>query len=268
MVEEINQQRISIANEECIEWGEDSSPTRDEQLNREALLPRNDAESRQGFCAALCTIAFSIPALVGSWCWPVLLGAIVPSIGGSLNTSSSRSFSHALTWGINLAVLTNMLHYIYSKCKRSRKNHPHLRKWGPCYLLIAAIFLVLADLTRHLVNDAWGTQNCKSIVVDISQLNKINATHDPLPLTLPEGAAYIVCESHSIAAEYNKEGHLSAYGWTLTIFCTWTGFLCMVVGILWGIGLPKKIAFQWATLRRRVESPRQVPLLVQPDEGA
>lgn len=240
-------------DEDCVEWG-DESPVRGLSLTEVNLDAPNDVESRKSFWAALCTVAFSIPALVGSWCWPVVLAAIIPAMKG-MNNSSTKSFTHSLTWGINLAVLTNMLQFIHAKTKKTRKNMSHFRKWGPCYLILLSIFLVLADLTRHLVNDSWGMQNCKDVTPD-------NVTFPHLDKDLE----YEVCESHDVASEYNDNGGLSVYGWVFTIFCTWSGFACMVTGIFWGIGLPKKVMASWERLRPR--SPRQVPLLVEPDDQA
>eukprot|EP00397_Hematodinium_sp_SG-2012_P024272 GEMP01025272.1.p1 GENE.GEMP01025272.1~~GEMP01025272.1.p1 ORF type:complete len:147 (+),score=34.44 GEMP01025272.1:529-969(+) len=146
-----------------------------------------------------------------------------------------------------------MLHYIYIKTKKTRKHKStHLLKWAPCYLILASIFLVLADLTRHLVNDAWGIQNCKKDL--------------PPPSPPPANFKYVICESHQVATEYLSDGSLSAYGWGLTIFCTWTGFLCMVTGVLWGIGLPRKIQAQWRTHRRN--NSREAPLLTAGDDQA
>lgn len=55
-----------------------------------------------------------------------------------------------------------------------------------------------------------------------------------------------------MANEYTSTGALSvgrfveffdifeAWGWSFTIFCTWTGFVLLFVGICWVISLPQK----------------------------
>jgi len=175
----------------------------------------------------------------------VLLAGLFSGLA-SINTSSSRSFVHALTWGINLAIMTNILQFVFNKTRQSRKDYRFMRKWGPFFCILASIFLCMADLTRHLVNDAWGAA-CTDLP-DGAQLGIFNGGSSPEML----GAIYYkYCKSVNVPSQYTSTGALSVWGWTFTIFCTWTGFVLLFVGICWVISLPRKVAAQWRTIRRR-----------------
>lgn len=160
-----------------------------------------------------------------------------------VNTSATRSFSHSLTFGIELAVFTNMVQFAFTKTKRSRAGKPFWRKWGPCMCLAAATVLVLADLMRHLVNDAWGLA-CEKLQED-SVLQVCGGSD----CTALDPKFNKVCYGVSVMSMYSSEGNLSAIGWMLTVFCTWSGFVLLVVGICWLLSLPQKVRAQWRALR-------------------
>jgi len=228
---------VREGDEECVEWGDDVL----EMETDDGLMDR-DLESRGSVWAALCTMLCSLPALIGSWCWPVLLAAIIPSLGSSVNTSSSQAFSHSLTFGLNFAVLTNMFQFMLRKRNRRKQKYvvnsavkSHFYIWGPCYLLFFSIFFIMADLTRHLVNDSWRLQNC-----------------DPVDKSMTPNKQ--TCEVHGVMNEYLPNGYLSIYGVVFTIIFTWIGFILMAVGILWGLDLPQKML---ATYRKTRYQSRQ-----------
>lgn len=146
-----------------------------------------------------------------------------------MNNSSTQAFSHSLTFGLNLAVLTNMLQFMYNKRNRSKQKYisntpakTHFWIWGPCYFLFISIFLIMADLTRHLVNDSWRLQNCEKVVI-------------------VGGIKKQTCEVHAVMNEYLPTGNLSVFGIVFTVLFTWIGFLLMAIGILWGLDLPRKM---------------------------
>lgn len=114
----------------------------------------------------------------------------------------------------------------------------------------------MADLTRHLVNDAWGT-SCTELDKDANPdalLAYRNNSSVPWVVLGDKFDTY--CFHRNVANEYaGGEGHLSVYGWVFTIFCTWSGFLMLFVGIFWIINFPKKIAMQWRSIRGRRAAP-------------
>jgi len=102
----------------------------------------------------------------------------------------------------------------------------HSQKFGPTYLTVAASFLVMADLTRHVVEDlGWW------------------------PERLPNGWG---------AGEYRQdcpqeEIHcLSVVGVLFTMVFTYLGFLMLLVGTLWNANIVarlKEIRAHWRSLR-------------------
>lgn len=125
------------------------------------------------------------------------------------------------------------------------------RKWGPFLCILAALFLCMADLTRHLVNDAWGTA-CDSLDRDGRPSSVLGVRDSPGGAWEALGAKYTkYCYSRSVADQYIREGVLSVWGWTFAVLCTWSGFVLLFVGIVWVLNLPGKVVAQWNSIRGR-----------------
>mmetsp|Transcript_54663 Transcript_54663/g.142747 ORF Transcript_54663/g.142747 Transcript_54663/m.142747 type:complete len:214 (+) Transcript_54663:68-709(+) len=76
---------------------------------------------------------------------------------GLLTSAASRVLSDTLTFGINLAVTTNMLQYVYGATLSQRCGvTPPLRRWGPFILIAAASVASMADISRQVVLDSKG----------------------------------------------------------------------------------------------------------------
>jgi len=75
-------------------------------------------------------------------------------IGGTV-TATARTLGHWVSFGVTLAMMIGLAIYIGYSAKR--RSGSRCRKWGPTYLTIAAGFLIMADLTRHILEDvgAW-----------------------------------------------------------------------------------------------------------------
>lgn len=118
-----------------------------------------------------------------------------------------------------------------------------------CCLL--AMVLVMVDLTRHILNDAYA-RKCfdvpehEVLVLDGKTLDKKYSVY---------------CYPLSFLSEYytdsNGKEHLSALGWISTIFCTYGGFILLFIGIFWSINFVEKIRAQWAVIRARRGDVRQ-----------
>lgn len=116
--------------------------------------------------------------------------------------------------------------------------------------MLAATILTMADLVRHLVNDAWGTA-CTDTAS--GQMLAVCPAGD-LKSCTEAGSKYDkYCYSRNVANEFQPgyEGfpHLSVYGWVFTIFCTYSGFILLFIGIFWLINFPAKMRAQWRILR-------------------
>jgi hypothetical protein len=160
----------------------------------------------------------------------------------NINTGSTRSFSHSLTWGINFAVITNMLQFVWRKCSsnpRRQKMSNHCSKMAPFYLLLLALFLIMCDLTRHLLNDDYST-HC----------DKTNDVPGGSGLPSKYGT---VCYETPFLPMSNPDGSLSTLGLLSSVIFTWTGFAFMFIAIFWAIDFPRKMKKQW----RRIQRDRQ-----------
>jgi hypothetical protein len=106
--------------------------------------------------------------------------------------------------------------------KSASRRGTHWQKYGPLYLLLAAIPFVMADLTRHVLLDAglW-TRGASMYRPHCGPVH---------------GLLGLRC--------------LSLTGWLFTIIFTYTGFTCMMIGIVWGSNLHTTIKAAWRDVRR------------------
>lgn len=100
----------------------------------------------------------------------------------------------------------------------------HWQRYGPLYLVLLAIPLVMADLTRHVLQDSgiWSGPS--------SAMYRPHCGHSERRL------GGITC--------------LSVTGWLFTIIFTYTGFACMMIGVFWAADMQVKIARAWKGIRR------------------
>merc|ERR1719469_1660490 len=57
------------------------------------------------------------------------------------------------------------------------------------------------------------------------------------------------CYPLNYASEYDSTEHLDTLGWIVTVFCTWSGFFFLFVGIFWVINFPEKLTKKWKAMR-------------------
>jgi len=117
---------------------------------------------------------------------------------------------------------------LYIGYSAKRRSGSRWHKWGPTYLTIAAGVLIMADLTRHILEDvsAW-----------------------------PEYMGY---HNWFGAGEYRDNCHeetmrcLSVMGVLFTIIATYTGFALLVIGTMWNANIIDKlkgVKEEWRRLR-------------------
>lgn len=84
-------------------------------------------------------------------------------------------------------------------------------QYGPFWFMVLAVILVMMDLTRHVIADNF----------------------------------------HVDWGMYDKNGWfgLSTIGLFVTVGCTWTGFICLFISILWATNLPAKLYRAWNAIR-------------------
>lgn len=185
-----------------------------------------------------------------------------------VNSTSSRQFSHDITFGLNIGLFTGMGFFLKKKCD-GKRSATHLGKYGPVYTLVVGSMCVLVDLVRHLLNDAWG-QHCDSVddlaatlpakVMDTltEALKEVSAAG------MPKFGYNQVCYPTKFASMYDKNEHLTPLGFTTSIVFTYTGFVLIFIAVFWGIDFWRKLRSRWAAIRQARSSAaqrREAPLL-------
>jgi len=110
---------------------------------------------------------------------------------------------------------------------RSR-NGTRWHKWGPLYLSMLSTILVMADLSRHVIEDLgwWGPYYDNGWGAEEYKEN---------------------CGSEEMQC-------LSVIGWLFTIVATYTGFTLLAVATLWNANICDKLKdmrAEWRRLRGR-----------------
>lgn len=156
-----------------------------------------------GIVAAVVSCITSLPALLGTCCFPVLLAGIF----GISASAASREFAHSVSFVANLVILSNLTQY--AVWKSSARRGTHFVKYGPAYLMLGGSMLVMADLTRHVLKDAG--------IVSGLDMYKPG------------------CDGGSFSC-------LSAAGWIFTVVCTYSGYVYIIASIAWTTGFLRKVA--------------------------
>ena len=176
---------------------------------------------------------------------------------GMASTAGLNALAHSVTFGINLAVFTNLLQYMYTRRKRK-----------PFYCVLVATVCIMGDLVRHLINDAV---NWELVNEGNGEKFKFDFTDCAYPVhpvgaaqckAAQQSAALLVSTENALGLDlsmYNQDGSLSVYGWIFTIGGTWTGFAFLFIGVLWYADLGAKLRAQFAQLRgRTIDTANQV----------
>jgi hypothetical protein len=186
---------------------------------------------------------------------------------GMASTAGLNALAHSVTFGINLAVFTNLIQYMYVDIKR--RGH---RKWGPLYCVIGATVFVMADLVRHLINDAnnWYlvSNSGDKIRFELGDCDYVvpKITGNDMCSQIGIGPV-AVTEENALGIEmsmYNDDGSLSVNGWIFTIFGTWMGFALLFVGVLWYSDIVNKMRAQF----RRLRNPEVTEAFLTPESRA
>jgi len=152
---------------------------------------------------------------------------VIPLFGGAV-TAASRTLGHWISFGTTLAMMLGMTGYMaWSSRKRSKKSHFH--KYGPTYLVALASLFIMADLSRHVLEDthAWPAQMANG-------WGAAQYKHTPEC----DGKEVVRC--------------LTKVGWLFTIVFTYLGFFLLIVGTLWNSNITSKIRIfraKWQQLR-------------------
>lgn len=143
---------------------------------------------------------------------------LVAGIIGVATTEGAKQLSHSISFGVTLAMLTNLTQFVWWNNKK--RTGSHLSRFGPTYLCLLSVPLVMADLTRHVLQDAG--------MVKLAMYRNN-------------------CDSAGIKC-------LSVVGWLFTIVFTYLGFACLLVGVFWSANLVTKLRKLWQNLKLQLEA--------------
>mmetsp|Transcript_5129 Transcript_5129/g.14338 ORF Transcript_5129/g.14338 Transcript_5129/m.14338 type:complete len:145 (-) Transcript_5129:175-609(-) len=142
---------------------------------------------------------------------------------GIAATAAAKQLSHTIQFGVTLALITNLAQYVLHKCF-TRPPFSHWQQFGPFYICALGVPLIMADLTRHILQDSdvWPSPGS-----DMYRSDCKYSTH---------GIGGLRC--------------LSWVGLTFTILATYSGFACLIWGMLWATDIHKKLSAAWSVIRR------------------
>jgi len=146
---------------------------------------------------------------------------VIGVIGGTVS-AAARSLGHYISFGVTLAIMIALIVYVAIK-KKDRFGSCWHRN-GPLILTCIAACLIMADLTRHVLQDLeWWPAG-----------------------QWPGSSEYRPgCEEETFRC-------LSVVGWVFTVACTYLGFAILVVGTMWNANICDKVQDfkdKWAELR-------------------
>lgn len=123
-----------------------------------SLVPKNESSSSSSSSQGdpspwtpFYVMLISIPALVGSCCWPLLIAVIVGI--HDIAAAKYREAAHSITFGFHLGIFAVLLPQLFSRTLQQRSQMGYFMKWSPFALAGTGALLVMVDLTRHMMLD-------------------------------------------------------------------------------------------------------------------
>lgn len=198
---------------------------------------------------------------------------MIPLLGGSV-TSASRYLGHWIAFGVNLVVFIFSIVFVYRQSARRSRQPTHWLKYGPTYLTIVAAVLVMADNTRHVLQDTkvWPSGPWPGSSQYLSDCTTRDWKQPIQTCTNSSDCGVFNCGDGTFSAGDGKpcfecylDGKcsagasesiacLSAVGWIFTVGMTYSGFLLFFFASFWNANLVGKLAAisaKWRALRQQ-----------------
>lgn len=180
---------------------------------------------------------------------------------------------HWTAFGVNLVVFLFSIIFVYRQSGRRAHYGSHWMKYGPTYLTIIAAIFVMADNTRHVLQDTkiWpggpfpgSSQYRSDCRVRNWKLPVTNCTQDQDCGTFACNGGFADGPGKLCYECYHGDGLcsggvsesmvcLSAIGWVFTVVLTYSGFLLFFFASFWNANLLGKltaIRAKWIALRQ------------------
>jgi hypothetical protein len=147
-------------------------------------------------------------------------------VGGTV-TAAARELGHWITFGLTLFMMILITAYTWYKSKD--RWGTYWDRYGPLYLVAASSFLIMADPTRHILQDlhVWKA----GPEWNSSSMYRWHCHHETL-----------VC--------------LTFVGWMFEL-CTYIGFIMLITGSMWNANIVDKmreLREKWRELRNQSSS--------------
>jgi len=177
---------------------------------------------------SLFILLICVPPLIGACCWSTLVTRLV----SGTTSSSTHKVGHWISFGITITMMVLLNRYIFRNVKNRSRRKGFCHYWGPFILTMCCAPLIMADLTRHVLQDTGIWRECDrepGVVWDSSCLWSSNQYRCS---ELPDVGC--VPKSHETIA------HLSTIGMMFTICFTHIGVAFLFVGVFWNAGILSK----------------------------
>jgi len=206
---------------------------------------------------------------------------VIPLLGGSV-TSASRFLGHWIAFGVNTVVFAFSIVFVYRQSSRRTHLRSSWQRNGPFLLTIAAALLVMADNTRHVLQDTqiwpsgqWPgssqyipdckTRDWKQPMTNCTQALECGTVlcEDGKSYGAGPGTPCFQCyigDNMCSAGASESMACLSAVGWIFTVGMTYSGFLLFFFASFWNANLIGKlgaIRAKWNALRQNGQHVRK-----------
>jgi hypothetical protein len=153
---------------------------------------------------------------------------------------------HWISFGITLAMMVVIITVVVYSLKKRPAKLGFIQRYGPLICTIIAAPLIMADLTRHVLQDTNIWKECERQPGEIWGDNCLWSSSQ-YRCTLPS--------PHCIPDDQENMAHLSPMGIVFTIIFTYVGFIFLTIGTLWNANIVSKIRQikkQWILLRSQM----------------
>lgn len=198
--------------------------------------------------------------------------AAIMNVGASVMNGGSGTgwvdFFHGLQVAIMLAIMLNLLQFVWWRCKQSRTGTVWQVHAPTFWTLLAAI---LVNIQPMLILIIGSFKLCCAHCQDLGLATDCTTSGYTYPpwagshgnppamreCSAPGGnvfwdVSYCTGKNYAIFPTV-------ASGWAIQICCTWVGFVFMFIGVFQATQLHVKLAKKWRTIRRQRVSARAVP---------
>lgn len=149
------------------------------------------------------------------------------------------TFFHGFQVAVTMTVMFNIVQYGYWTVLNKRRNvRGHWNKFGSVYILLTAAILTLVQPIMILIIGSWAPSVDPPCGTD--------KDHNPLPGPDPRWP----CTNTFWTSDVTNTFFPNRWqGWMVQIFCTWGGYLLMMIGVFQVTDMVRKLKKQWADAR-------------------